>query len=599
VYASRVLGRIVTSRYLPSRTILIALAYFVAAAASVRFTRFDGGVALIWTANALLIVDLTMRPARFWPATLALCAIGSAAATSIFGLGLAAGLGIALMMVAEAAGAAWLLGNARTRRVELRSLEGFIFFAAIAGVAAPAVGAIGGGAIVAMVTGTSFWTSWLHWFAGHALGNIIVGPILALILNGEFRTGLAHLTKARQIEALALLAVTGAIDVAVFEQSGLPILFLPMLPMMIAAFRFGRFGSAVAIVMLALVGGVMTLNGTGPVQLIQTTSGLKALFFQFYLVIAAFMTLPVAAVLQQRAELFRALRESEARYRLLMEGSSDLVLNVDPWGRVRYASQSVSELTGRPADTLIDALATDLILSDDRDLVIDTHRRALGDPGESFTVEFRALTAAGEAIWCESHTRGVIDHEGRAIGVVSQVRTIAHHKMTVAELSRAARTDALTGLANRRVFDEMLDRRIEDVRAGRGAGCCAIFDLDFFKHVNDVHGHDAGDRVLRAFAKIAAAAIRDGDLIARLGGEEFGLILWGPDLAEAHRICDRLRREVADLSVATDAGEHVAFTFSGGIVRIGTGTRAEIVIAADAALYRAKHAGRNRLVAAD
>lgn len=586
------------ARHFPSRTILIGLAYLLAAAASVRFSRFDGGVAFIWAASALLIVDLTLRPVRCWPATLALCAVGSTAATAIFGLGLAVAPVIALIMIAEATGAAWLLGKVRTRRVELGSLEGFMIFAAIAGVAAPAIGAIGGGAIVAAATGTPFWTNWLHWFAGHALGNIILGPILVLILSGELRTGLNTLTSARRIEALALLATLGAIDVAVFAQNGLPILFLPMLPMMIAAFRFGRVGSAVAIVLLALIGATMTLNGSGPMQLMHMSSGIKALFFQFYLVVAAFMALPVAAVLQQQAELVRALRESEARYRLLMEGSSDLVLNVDPAGHIRYASQSVAELTGRTADALIDVDAADLILDDDRRVVADSHRRALDDPGASFVVEFRALTTTGEAIWCESHTRGVTDDEGRAIGVVSQVRTIAHHKTKAAELSRAARTDALTGLVNRRAFDEMLDRRIEDVREGRGRGCCAVLDLDFFKQVNDRHGHDAGDRVLRVFAKVAAAAIRDGDLIARLGGEEFGLILWGADLAEAHRVCERLRREIADLSVATDAGGQVAFTFSGGIARIGSEPREAIMIEADAALYRAKHAGRNRLVSA-
>jgi diguanylate cyclase (GGDEF)-like protein len=104
--------------------------------------------------------------------------------------------------------------------------------------------------------------------------------------------------------------------------------------------------------------------------------------------------------------------------------------------------------------------------------------------------------------------------------------------------------------------------------------------------------------VLRTFADVAAASIREDDLIARLGGEEFGLILWSADLSEAHAVCERLRREIEDLSIATRAGSAIGVTFSGGLAQIVDGTRDEIVRQADEALYRAKNSGRNRLVAA-
>jgi diguanylate cyclase (GGDEF)-like protein/PAS domain S-box-containing protein len=592
------LGIRLTRPPLPLRALLIGIVYFIAAAASVRFTRFDGGVAFIWVANALLIVELSLRRPANWPTILLFSALGSGTATSLFGLGLAAAPGIALAMMLEAAGAAWLLRRLRAGRLDLGSLEGFVIFAAVAGLVAPAVGAVGGASVVAYLTGAGFWSNWLHWYIGHALGNILFAPILVLILNGELAREFGRLRTRRRMEALALSVAMAAISAIVFAQSALPILFLPLLPMMAAAFRFGRIGSAISIVLLAVVGGALTLAGSGPVQLIHASSGGKALFFQFYLVVTAFMTLPVAAVLQQSATLFRALRESEARYRLIADGSSDVIVNLDRPGRIRYVSPSITDLTGHDPGALIGSDAGRLVLPEDRAEIAATQRRALADPGSTFIAEYRSLTMSGEIIWCETHTRGVTDDQGRVIGSVSQIRDITHHKELEAELAHAAKTDTLTGIGNRRAFDEMLDQRIEDVRAGRGEGCCAIFDLDFFKLVNDRHGHDAGDRVLRTFADVAAASIREDDMIARLGGEEFGLILWGASLAEAHAVCERLRREIEDLSIATRAGPAIGVTFSGGITRIVDGPRDDVVREADEALYRAKNNGRNRLEAA-
>eukprot|EP01037_Dinobryon_pediforme_P022276 gene22276-23380_t len=408
--------------------------------------------------------------------------------------------------------------------------------------------------------------------------------------------GIARLRWTRKLEGAGLILLTIAVSRFVFGQTRFPLLFLPLLPLTIAAFRFDRIGGAIAIAILAIVGGAFTIGGGGPVHLITGSTHERALFLQFYLAIAVVMTLLISAELAQRKRLMVALRASEARYRLIADGSTDVILTLTVDGRIDYASPSIAALGGYDPASLVGREAQLLILPEDRASVAQIHRQAMAEPSKTFIVEYRGVKVDGARLWCESHTRGIIDEDGAVVGAVSVVRDISRHKSLQAELVHAAQTDPLTGIVNRRAFDLILDQRIADVAAGRGIGVCAVLDLDFFKRVNDAHGHAAGDRVLCAFTDVARRSLRIDDVIARLGGEEFALIIWNADLSEAQVICERLRREVADLSVAIGFGQDVRFTFSGGLAPIRAGrSRQHVLRHADEALYRAKNAGRNRL----
>jgi len=185
------------------------------------------------------------------------------------------------------------------------------------------------------------------------------------------------------------------------------------------------------------------------------------------------------------------------------------------------------------------------------------------------------------------------------LGWVSAIRDISHRKSLELRLAYAAATDSLTGLANRRAFDALLDHKIGERRAAAGNSCVAIFDIDFFKRVNDAHGHAVGDLVLETFAAAALRTLRAGDHVARLGGEEFGLILNNADLKQAAQVCDRLRMAVA-LDITHAPGDvAVSITVSAGIAQIdGSKTRLQVMRAADDALYRAKAGGRDQLAIA-
>ena len=125
-----------------------------------------------------------------------------------------------------------------------------------------------------------------------------------------------------------------------------------------------------------------------------------------------------------------------------------------------------------------------------------------------------------------------------------------------------------------------------------------MLDLDYFKQVNDTYGHAAGDEVLRRFATLARSSIRDQDIIGRLGGEEFAIILPNATIDQAHLVCDRVRRAIGDARMRVDENI-ISVTVSGGVATYRDDQPAEEVLrAADRALYRAKNGGRDQLALA-
>jgi diguanylate cyclase (GGDEF)-like protein/PAS domain S-box-containing protein len=187
-------------------------------------------------------------------------------------------------------------------------------------------------------------------------------------------------------------------------------------------------------------------------------------------------------------------------------------------------------------------------------------------------------------------------HEnGQIIGVEAVFQDIAQRKEMEQELMRLATTDSLTGVANRRHFIERLEVELAHViRFGKPAAFLMV-DIDHFKKVNDTYGHATGDIVLKHFAELTKLRLRGIDLLGRLGGEEFGIMLPGTDSAGAVIFAERLRNYVAD-SPAQRSNGTIPISISIGISMFTANDTApdSIMARADDALYRAKEGGRNR-----
>ena len=574
--------------------VLIGGIYFLAASISLILSRFEGGIAFIWGANALLMAQLLTSQRIYWFRAILACALASAVSTALFGMGPVAAIPMMLMNMAESLAVAMICRHyASGRNIMVALVPLAIFVGALCGV--NALAGLGSALVASHLTSVSFGASWLQWYWGHVLGGLICTPVLVMLMQGEWSRWFRATSPRLRLEALGLLLLLGGVTCYIFYQDRYPLLFVPLLPLVIISFRAGHHGAAASIIVLATVGGATSALSDGYLSSIAVSPGAKTQFFQIYLAFSFLLSLPVAAELNGRRRLFQMLRESEARYRIIAEHCGDMVLNLGTDGRIGYASPSVLEQIGCAPSLLIGQPAADLIHPKDRALVAAACRRALEKPRDIHRVEFRLLRAVDDLDWYEMVARAVMDEQDDATGIVCTIRDMSRHKARQHALQQVASHDSLTGAASRRAFLERLEMEIGRL-GGRDQSCLLLLDLDHFKAVNDSHGHAAGDRVLAAFVERLKPGLRSKDCIGRLGGEEFAILLADMDIHRASAVCERLRRMVADEPVHLSTGQSVTVTFSAGLVELdGVANAAAMLEAADKALYRAKNSGRNCL----
>lgn len=297
------------------------------------------------------------------------------------------------------------------------------------------------------------------------------------------------------------------------------------------------------------------------------------------------------------------LAEKEAHFRLLAEGSSDMVTRIGLDERLRYVSPSSVRIVGWRPNQLIGTPALAGINPEDLpevQAIVDAMKR--GEKEEARLIYRNSHRQNGE-IWLESTMRVTRKDNGRIDGVVAISRDITEHKKLETRLETLAIEDSLTGLANRRRFDERLKEEWARAYRDRSSLGLLMIDVDHFKAYNDEYGHPAGDACLRRIAKIIAAETqRAGDLAARYGGEEFAVLLPNIDAADCAMVGKRIRSAIHEAGLVhrtNPAAGCVTASIGGATCRPAlerTAGVTSLVEAADRALYAAKEAGRNRLM---
>ena len=307
----------------------------------------------------------------------------------------------------------------------------------------------------------------------------------------------------------------------------------------------------------------------------------------------------VLSDLTQQVAQERRLKENEAWFVALVQGADDYaILNVDGDGRVCDWNVSGERLFGRSAAEAVGKHATELVTSGKSDAAAFHDRLQEASRDGWHLDEGWRERADGSRFWgtCMVSPIGVVTSDTKlaSLRYLMVVRDITERRHSTEDLRRALTADHLTGVLNRRCFLERAERKLLR-QTRRGGRCCiAMVDADYFKTVNDSYGHAAGDAALRAIAKVLQSETHEDDLVGRLGGEEFGVFMLAtsPELAE--QVAERLRAGVAALQVEHE-GQHIPLTVSIGIAEGGTADLRQLLVDADAALYDAKHSGRNRV----
>jgi len=297
-----------------------------------------------------------------------------------------------------------------------------------------------------------------------------------------------------------------------------------------------------------------------------------------------------------RKEAQRRLQDAEAEARAQRDHATAIIsamgegyaLTLD--GEIKAVNEALCVLTGFTAAQLVGSTPPFPFWPPEER---ETNARIVADvvKNNGGTHEIIMMRANGERFEGEITARPAREEDGRAIGFVSTLRDVSVQKRQQRELERLARTDSLTQLANRHVLQEALTREAARRSADGQQLALVLLDLDLFKQINDRFGHPAGDAVLVEVARRLENTVRAGEVLARVGGEEFAWLLPACDAEEALAAADRARAAIA----SEPFGRAGKLTMSAGVGLVSTPSDGDALYRmADRALYDAKQSGRNR-----
>lgn len=503
---------------------------------------------------------------------------------------------------------------------------------------------------------SDYLTIWLTWWLSDAAGAIIVAPLLIVWATSPK----PWWTSARTFEAvflllsLILLCLMVFSNLSPFGANNYPLEFTIVPWIIWAAFRFGQRETATVTIIISAIAIVGTLQGFGP--FVRTFPNESLLLLQVFMATVTITALVLAALVSERRENEAALRGSNDRLTLSveeLEQHNTKMILLNEMGDLLQSCSRVEEaytIIGQLGQRLFQKESGALYMINNSQNIVETAVVWGAHPPEQdlFTLDecwalrrgrVHLLNESGLELPCP-HLKGrpllaalciPMTAQGETMGILhlqsvsTSSNQLSQEKMVLSEiqlqLAKAMaetmalalanlklRTslfhqsirDPLTDLFNRRYLEETLEREIHRAARLQRSVAVIMLDIDHFKRFNDTFGHEAGDALLRELGSFLNKQIRGGDFACRYGGEEFALIFPEVSLKDIRQRAEKLREEIKNLSAQHNGRILESITLSLGVALFpdhGTIGK-ELLQAADAALYEAKHKGRDRVVIA-
>jgi diguanylate cyclase (GGDEF)-like protein len=635
--------------------ILLALVYFIAGKLGLRLAFVNPSTTTVWPPTGIALAAFLLLGGYVWPGILVgaflvnITTTGSVPASTLIAIG---------NTLEGLIGAHLINRFAQGTQVFSRAQDVFKFALLTALVSTPISATIGTTSLVlnGLAAAPDYLPVWLTWWFGDIGGSLILAPVLILwTINPRVRWNPGRMAEAALL--LLLLILLGLIVFSSqfpFAAKKYPLEFMFMPLIIWAALRFGQREAATLTVLLSGIAIAGTIQGLGPFARILPNESL--LLLQGFMGIVAITGLGLAALVSERGQVEAALHGSNQSLKQTLEEVEQYNRKINVLNEMGDLLQSCSTI--EEAYMIIGHFGQQVFREESGALYMINNSQNLAEAAvmwgasppqvEEFALDdcwalrrgrVHLLNESGLELLCphlrshpplasmcipmmaQSETMGILHVQIGPEGTGQSNQSEMHLTDTQQWLARAMADttalalanlrlrlslhqqsirDPLTDLFNRRYLEETLDREIlRASRLQRPVGVIML-DLDYFKSFNDRFGHDAGDTLLRELSKLLRKEVRSSDIACRYGGEEFALILPEISLEDVRERAEQLREEIKHLVVKHHGRTLETLTISLGIAMFpehGAAGKA-ILQAADAALYEAKHKGRDRAIVA-
>lgn len=591
--------------------VALVLGYWLMAMGSLWLSRLPGSVATLWFANAFGIAFLAVSPRGLWAWMLML--IGGAVFAANFMQGDEPGR--ALLFVVPNMLEVWLgaLLLRRGRAVEpmLTSPVAFGRLMVLGVLLPPLMGAsvaalMIGGADLARAEQT-----WLSWYVGGAVGGIALLPLCLSLLRARRQFDWRALTRPDTLLMAGLVLGTTMLSLLRLPY---PYVYVTGVLTYVAVQAGFDTVAALSLLAVATAGSLISLGLFVPPPMSDHWE--VSLFYLPILVMVIPPLLLAVAIARKGRRSQRALARSKAHYQRLYLSAPVMMHSLAADGQIISVSNFWLDSLGYQRNQVLDRPFTDFLTPQSAAYANEVVLPNLRASGTCRGAELDMVRSDGAVMRVQMSGSAQRDEWGRVIGTLAALeditekraleaallaehqRKVAQAEETAARMSHLAQHDPLTGLPNRLLFFDRLQQALRSPRGTSNQLALIFIDLDHFKEINDTHGHQMGDELLRAIARRLAEHIRASDTVCRIGGDEFVVMLPAMErVSAATEITEKLLTEVCRPYVLGEQTLNISFS-AGMAIAPDDGDTPELLIRhADDAMYQAKRQGRNRVVA--